>query len=165
MRKILIIFVLLWVAVITWFSSQPLKQSTEQTYAFLVKMNLADHQDLVRSSTEEIKTLKHLTRKAAHFGLYFGLGTLMGLVFYGVMKLRGQQWFVWSWAWGSLWGVIDEIHQFFVPGRSMQWQDMLLDSTGVLMAVCALAVALKLYERLKASKLEEARVLGMEEIY
>ncbi len=165
MRKLLIVGVLIWIAIISWFSSQPLKQSTEQTYAFLVKMNLADQQDLVRSSTEEIRSLKHLTRKAAHFGLYFGLGMLMGLTLYGLLKLRGQKWFVYSWLGGSIWGVLDEIHQFFVPGRSMQWQDMLLDSTGVLAAVCALAILLKLYERLKAARLEEARVLGLEEIY
>lgn len=159
MRKCLLVMVVLCMAVISWFSNQPLKESTEQTYAFLVKMNLAEQRDLVLSASEEIRSLKHLTRKAAHFGLYFCLGGLVGLVVYGIFRLKGKLWFAVSWATGSMWGVIDEIHQYFVPGRSMQFSDMVLDSSGVLLAVISLAILLGLYERLKLWKEEERRVL------
>lgn len=163
MRKCLLIMVIFWVAIISWFSNQPLKESTDQTYAFLVKLNLAEQRDLILSSTEEIRSLKHLTRKAAHFGLYFGLGGLIGLVVYGLFRIKGRMWSLMSWGLGSAWGVIDEIHQYFVPGRSMQFSDMVIDSSGVLLAVVSLGLVLGLYERMKDWKAEERRVL--DELY
>lgn len=145
MKKALFIAVIAWVALISWFSSQPLKESTQQTYDFLVKLNIAEERDLVLSSTEEIRELKHVVRKAAHFGLYFGLGGLICLTLYGVFNMRGTRWFVMSWGFGSFWGIVDEIHQYFVPGRSMLIQDMLIDSAGVLLAVCTLTLLTKGY--------------------
>ncbi len=145
MKKALFIAVIAWVALISWFSSQPLKESTQQTYDFLVKLNIAEERELVLSSTEEIRTLKHDVRKAAHFGLYFGLGGLICLTLYGAFSIRGKSWFLMSWGFGSLWGVIDEVHQYFVPGRSMLIQDMLIDSAGVLSAVMILTFLTKGY--------------------
>lgn len=147
MKRILFIAVIAWVALISWFSSQPLKESTQQTYDFLVKLNIAEERELVLSSTEEIRELKHLVRKAAHFGLYFGLGGLICLTAYGVFGIRGKNWFVLSWATGSLLGVVDEIHQYFVPGRSMLLQDMLIDSAGVFLAVFTLTALTKGYQK------------------
>lgn len=138
MKKMLFIAVIAWVALISWFSSQPLKESTQQTYDFLVKLNIAGERELVLSSTEEIRDLKHMVRKAAHFGLYFGLGGLICLAAYGIFGVRGKSWFILSWASGSLLGIVDEIHQYFVPGRSMLVQDMLIDSAGVFLAVFVL---------------------------
>lgn len=165
MRKCLLIAVIIWIAIITWFSNQPLKESTAQTYAFLTKMNLAEQQDLVLSQTEEIRSLKHLVRKAAHFGLYFGLGTLIGLTVYGLLRIKDGRFFWFTWGGGTLWGIVDEIHQFFVPGRSMQVQDMLLDSSGVLLAAVVLLVLVRAYERMKGQRLEEKRVLQLEHLF
>ena len=36
---------------------------------------------------------------------------------------------------GSLYGVSDEIHQYFVPGRSSDWRDWVADTVGVLAGV------------------------------
>lgn len=155
MKKILIAAVFGWVILISWFSNQPMKESTKQTYDFLVKINMAEERDLILSSTEEIRDLKHLARKAAHFGLYFCLGTLVGLCLYGCLKWRNTKWFLGSWLGGSLWGVLDEVHQYFIPGRTMMVEDMLLDSAGVLLAVCLMQVALSVYESVKSTRQEE----------
>lgn len=154
MKKMLIALVFAWVMLISWFSSQPLQESTKQTYDFLVKLNMAEERDLILSSTEEIRSLKYLTRKAAHFGLYFCLGGLMGLTLYGCLKWQGAKWFWASWGGGSLLGVVDEIHQYFIPGRSMLLKDMLIDSAGVLLAVMLLSVTLSLYETIKVWRRE-----------
>lgn len=159
MKKVLIAAVFGWVILISWFSNQPMKESTKQTYDFLVKLNIAEERDLVLSKTEEIRELKHLVRKAAHFGLYFCLGTLIGLCLYGCLKWRGTRWFMGSWLGGSLWGILDEIHQYFIPGRTMLVHDMIIDSAGVLMAICLLKVALSVYECVKTWRLEERQFL------
>jgi VanZ family protein len=155
MKKVLIAAVFGWVILISWFSNQPMKESTKQTYDFLVKLNIAEERDLILSSTEEIRSIKHLARKAAHFGLYFCLGTLMGLTLYGCLKWSGRKWFFGSWLGGSLWGILDEVHQYFIPGRSMLFKDMLIDSAGVLAAVCLMYVVISAYETIKSGKREE----------
>ncbi len=40
---------------------------------------------------------------------------------------------------GLLYALGDELHQLFVPGRSAQWQDILIDATGVFLAVLLFA--------------------------
>lgn len=163
MKKMLFIAVISWVALISWFSSQPLKESTQQTYDFLVKLNIAQERELVLSSTEEIRELKHLVRKAAHFGLYFGLGGLICLSLYGIFHMRGKSWFLTSWGLGSLLGIVDEIHQYFVPGRSMLVQDMLIDSAGVLLAVSTLTILTMGYHKFSEYRRETKmyqRLLG-----
>lgn len=154
MKKMLFIAVIAWVALISWFSSQPLKESTQQTYDFLVQLNIAQERELVLSSTEEIRELKHMVRKAAHFGLYFGLGGLICLTTYGVFGVRGKSWFLLSWIAGSLLGVVDEIHQYFIPGRSMLLQDMLIDSAGVFLAVLILTTVTAGYSKLSEYRRE-----------
>ncbi len=39
------------------------------------------------------------------------------------------------WAFASLYGVTDEIHQSFVPGRACQVRDMVIYSAGALIGV------------------------------
>jgi len=44
----------------------------------------------------------------------------------------------WPWAaalLGSLYGVSDEVHQLFVPGRNSDWHDWLADTVGVLAGI------------------------------
>jgi len=81
-----------------------------------------------------------LIRKLAHFSLYFALGSSSGLMFYEMasgskMPLRPA---ATAFAFSALYAASDEVHQFFVPGRSMQFSDVLLDSSGALTAILIL---------------------------
>ena len=42
------------------------------------------------------------------------------------------------WAIGTLYAVSDEVHQYFVPGRSCELRDMLIDACGVAVGAAAL---------------------------
>ena len=56
----------------------------------------------------------------------------------------------WAWVVGTLYAASDEIHQLFVPGRSGQLRDVLLDSDGVAAGILlAWAVGL-LYQKAAA---------------
>ena len=85
-------------------------------------------------------------RKAAHFTEYMVLGLLI--------RLCLESWFgkrkslpVSSWAAGALYACTDELHQLLTDGRSGQWQDVLIDSSGVLTGVLISTLALKLVRR------------------
>lgn len=75
-------------------------------------------------------------RKTAHASEYALLGILLvgaSLSFnYGKISLSRYKM---AWILGTLYAASDEIHQLFVPGRSGQVTDVMIDSTGVLAGV------------------------------
>ena len=54
------------------------------------------------------------------------------------------------WLIAALYAASDEIHQLFVPGRSGQLSDVILDSAGALAGVAAFTVLCWLINRRKA---------------
>ena len=68
-----------------------------------------------------------------HFPLYYGLGLLwiLALDVRGVPERKGM---VLACAFGTLYAVSDEIHQYFVPDRCMDAKDVLTDFLGILFA-------------------------------
>ncbi len=74
----------------------------------------------------------HFVRKAAHFTEFAMLGASLRLLFH-VLSLRRPVLF--AWAAGALYACTDEVHQMFVDGRGAMWQDVCIDSAGVLAAV------------------------------
>lgn len=67
--------------------------------------------------------------KVAHFGIYGLLGTLL--------CRTGRDWRAGMWAvlGASVFGVSDEFHQSFVPGRSVDVLDWAADTLGAALAV------------------------------
>jgi VanZ family protein len=49
----------------------------------------------------------------------------------------------------SLYGVSDELHQRFVPGRTPDWLDVLADAAGAVAGVLAMAGGLRMLDRLR----------------
>jgi len=76
-----------------------------------------------------IDLLHFLVRKGAHFFVYFVLAfcLVQSLKFY-VHRLFSV-WF-YAWAIASVYGITDEIHQYFVPGRVMAVVDMIINAAG-----------------------------------
>lgn len=91
---------------------------------------------------EIISSFQFLARKLAHFSVYFLLGFLLSVGF-GKRKLftRTSLYVVII---GFCYAVSDEIHQIFVPGRSCQFRDMMIDTggvcTGILFSMAVFAI-------------------------
>ena len=81
-----------------------------------------------------LEAIDHPVRKTAHFFEYAVLGFLLSGGFLvperGRKAVRRQM--LLALLSGAVYAVSDELHQFFVPGRACMWQDVLLDSAGVL---------------------------------
>lgn len=128
---------------IFYFSSQPAHQSQELSDGLLWKLlaffGLEDDASIDRYGK--------LIRKIAHFLEYAALGLSTGLFFTELFTgsitalCRGGYW-----AGGLcvLYAVSDEMHQYFVPDRSMQLSDVLLDCVGAMTALLFL-LAMKNY--------------------
>lgn len=76
--------------------------------------------------------------KGAHFLEYGVLAALMAHAFNGTRPaLRARTLFAIAWAATAFWGLLDEIHQAYVPGRVADALDLLADSLGGLAGTIA----------------------------
>lgn len=92
-----------------------------------------------------------IVRKAAHFFEYALLGSLLAATCLSFHKSNGFT-FIISVICGTLYAVSDEIHQYFVPGRSCQISDMLLDSSGVLFGTAIVILSVNVYFHIRKKK-------------
>jgi VanZ family protein len=100
------------------------------------------------------QTMVFIVRKGAHFAEY----TILG----GFLVPAVTEWMavdktpvpdsvrsirIISWLVGTLYAVKDEIHQYFVPGRSCELRDIGIDSCGVLAGVLVVSLLMRSKER------------------
>lgn len=78
-----------------------------------------------------------LQDKFYHFLFYLIFGLLIGRAFYFQSRYRvlKDKYLVIGIIFGVLYGVSDEVHQFYVPGRMMSSWDMLADGLGVIAGI------------------------------
>jgi VanZ family protein len=69
--------------------------------------------------------------KILHAAVYAPLGFLLLRAIVGKGACTRKE-LCWAIIIGTLYGVSDEIHQYFVPGRFMDWTDAAADSLGVM---------------------------------
>ncbi len=92
-----------------------------------------------------------IVRKTAHFAEYAALGFFIYSVFVS-FYVENKIAFPTSFVIGALYAVSDEIHQYFVPGRSCQFSDMLLDWCGVAAGIFVLWVTILIFKKVKEKK-------------
>ena len=131
------------------FSSQKAEES-QQTSEGLTKKILMCF-EVFREFSEEkqtsiIKGVQFIVRKSAHFSAYGALG----LSLYSALLLTFKRKFLWLTAFvGSvLYAVSDEIHQYFIPGRSMELRDVLIDSSGAFLGIILVMIIMKISKKL-----------------
>jgi len=120
--------VIVWMALIFYLSHQPATQSNELSSGitnFIVKAveNVAPNLDF------DISGFNYLVRKNAHFIAYLILGVLT----FNALRVsggRGARSVVIALGICVLYAISDEVHQLFIPGRSGEVKDVLIDSAG-----------------------------------
>lgn len=142
-RLIFLILTLLWMLLIFWFSSRDGNTSTGDSDAAgstILKIFIKGFDNI--DPVERAKRLELLTypiRKISHGGEYAILSSLLMGVFIGLKNRIGLEAFF-SWILASIYAASDEIHQLFVPGRSGQVIDVLIDSAGAFIGVLIISL-------------------------
>lgn len=95
-----------------------------------------------------IKT-RFTIRKVAHFTLYFTLGIIVYLL---LISLNVKHSIILSIIICFLFGCIDEIHQYFVPGRTARFYDCIVDTLGSMTSIYILHILKKIKDYLKRRK-------------
>ena len=125
-------------AMIFFFSAQDAAESSETSGFFtqwVIRLLRPDYDGLSRREKAALwQQYQYFVRKGAHFAEFFLLGAALRLLLH-FFKLRWKS--GWAWLVGTLYAAADEGHQMLVNARAGMWQDVCLDSAGVLAGVLA----------------------------
>lgn len=149
-RIILLTLTALLCCVIFALSSDNADESNEKS-DYIVSGILSDIESDSELLQLFIEKSVYIVRKSAHFIEYGALGFLLAAVCTAYRKSTGITYLI-SQLCGSIYAVSDEVHQYFVPGRSCQLSDILLDSCGVFTGICLLVLIVLLYRKIKHKK-------------
>lgn len=131
---------LVWMGIIFYLSSQPASQSAHLSTGLKNELLSILGHFLPGIKNLALENLDFLIRKNAHFIAYFILGilTLLALVYSEARKPANLALII-----GLLYAVSDEFHQLFVPGRSGQFRDVLIDGAGTVLGVLLTSLIIK----------------------
>ncbi|UAL47095.1 VanZ family protein [Sutcliffiella horikoshii] len=133
-----------WMALIFYLSSQRGEQSADLSGGITEWVNEVVEQ-VAPDAEFKMDEISFFVRKNAHFFAY------MSLALFTLNAIRRSGWrgslsmgaaFIIS----VLYAISDEVHQLFVPGRSGQVSDVLLDSTGALAGIALYAIISYLFD-------------------
>lgn len=164
LRWFLTCLTLFWMVFIFMMSSAGKDESNSQSGAvceFICEHFVEGYEEM--APEEQIQMQQKISfpvRKCAHLSEYAVLGALMTLTaaswrWEGEETMRtgetpgGTVRILPVLAAGFLYAVSDEIHQIFVPGRSGEPRDVLIDTSGVLIGICLVRFHFSLRERRK----------------
>lgn len=150
------IFALIWMAVIFFFSAQDAGTSSEtsglpaEILANIVQPNIDTYAESERLLL--LNQCQFAVRKFAHFSVYAVLGVLVLNAFRTHEKISFKIQFTCSTVLCLLYAAGDELHQYFVPGRSCQFRDVLIDFSGTLAGILIASLFLKIIQRYRKKK-------------
>ena len=137
---------ILWMGIIFYFSAQEAVESAGQSRGVLkVIGNIIEAVtgNPMEFSGEGLYAAEKLIRKTAHFFVYFILGMIAVNSVYRFCTRK----ILWvSECICILYAISDEVHQLFVPGRSGQISDVLLDSVGAMTGILLVAFVYRLFK-------------------
>ncbi len=143
LRIVLIILLLGIFYIIFGFSSQ----NGEKSSGLSKKVTEMIVEKILKTSKEDkpriMNRLEGIIRKLAHFSIYTILGLLlMGLI--STYNIEEKKRIYITMIIGILYASSDEIHQSFIPGRSAQVTDVMIDTMGVALGMCLILLLLKI---------------------
>lgn len=141
-RKIFLILTVLWMAFIFFMSSKDAASSTGDSSRVgngICKVLIRGFDELSTADQDAIVVdLQTPIRKSAHFIEY----TVLGVLCFNAFKPAAAAALI-----ASLYAVSDEIHQLFVPGRSCELRDMIIDIAGISFGILLIMLFKKILKR------------------
>ena len=131
-KKTNLVLIILWMIFIFVMSSFNANESANQS-------NIIVHFISQLFNINNLELLSFIVRKIAHFSEYLILGIL---IYNYCLRLNLSALFC------LLYAISDEIHQIFIPGRSCQIRDIIIDLLGAIFGI----IILHLYNKRKRRK-------------
>lgn len=136
-KIILIILIVCWMATIFMFSnqgSQKSKSTSTRAIEFIVDKVYDTSNMSEPERAQKVESLQTPVRKIAHFTIYT-LGGVITFIFMNKLKTTNNRKILYSLLFCLMYAITDEIHQYYIPGRSCEIRDVLIDTTGSLIGI------------------------------
>lgn len=150
-RRVLMVLVFLWMILIFVFSAQPAKESTDMSRFVgyeVGELFISDFENWPEPEQNAFaEKIDHPVRKCAHASEYALLAILIMLLM-GSYGVTGKRRLCFCLICVAVYAATDEFHQLFVPGRSGQLTDVLIDTAGGMMGCVIFVLAGKAGKRL-----------------
>ena len=151
-KVVKIILIIIWMITVFRFSNQGGTESSS-TSAKVTKV-IVDV--VVNDKKEENKVqiankIEKVVRKFAHYTIYTIGGFLIMNYAYTTDKTKKQQ-ILGSLLFGAFYAATDEVHQYFVPGRSARLFDVGIDSLGVMTGILIYIALIKVIKCMLKNK-------------
>ncbi len=147
-RIILIIIIIFISGTIFSFSSQDSEKSSGVSgkIAEGIINTIPKYKNITRNEKDElIEKFQKPIRKTAHFSIYAALGlSIISLTF--TYDIKNKKRILITLISGVLYAISDEIHQTFIPGRSGQVTDVLIDTMGIILSILIFMGINKIYK-------------------
>ncbi|MSU02121.1 VanZ family protein [Tissierella pigra] len=127
------VLVVLWMILIFYLSHQPSTESNKLSIGITEKITIIVEKAAPIIDTN-IRNFNRIIRKNAHFFAYL----ILGFLTFNVLKdseITGGRGFILALIICILYAISDEIHQLFIPGRSGQVMDVVIDGMGSLAGI------------------------------
>lgn len=147
------ILLIVWLAVIFIFSAKPADESAKMSMGvgrLVAGIFVPGFEDWTES--EQIafaEKIDYPVRKCAHATEYAIAAVLFTFFYTDFDKTKDKRYWL-AFVCTVLYAVSDEIHQLFVAGRSCQFTDVLIDSSGALIGVLFIIIVTRLIVMIKA---------------
>ena len=155
LRVAIIVLCVLWQGVIYSFSAENSNISGDRSQGIckqIAEIVLYGDEDATEAEiTALADRIEPTLRSLAHMFCFAVLGGLYFLVF-ASFRLVGFKRCALSVGCTLCYAVLDEVHQYFVPGRSTQLSDICVDTLGAVLAVLVLALIFKGFSKRRKAK-------------
>ena len=159
-----LVLVVLTAIMIFYFSSESGEQSTQTSNGVttvVIEVTQPDYQTLpVEKQQERFQLTSAIVRKIAHFSEFFMLGlfSILALKFFELYKNRKIKFsYLFALIFSILYAASDEIHQIISDNRGPSFIDVLIDSSGSILAILAVFIVFLLINKHQTIKhLEQA---------
>ncbi len=142
-----IILIVIWMIVVFIFSNQNGKKSSgTSSKVTKVIVNIVA-KDKEESNEQKLEKFEIVVRKGAHYTIYTIGGFLIMNYTYSMEKTKKQK-ILGSLLFGAFYASTDEIHQYFVPGRSARLFDVSIDTLGVITGICIYLALITMIDKL-----------------
>ena len=156
LKKVSWIPVIIVMIIIFSFSSKPADSSNQSS------MTVADHILTAYENTTQVQldaeqryqileTMNIVVRKGSHFCEYALLAVTIAFHFY-IHGLQGIRLLLLSVALSATYAATDEFHQLFIPGRSSQFRDVMIDTSGATAGMLFFFIVMMIYNSHKRRK-------------
>lgn len=125
--------VLFWMGLIFYLSHQPATKSSELSSG-IVEMVIQTLERIIPFVELNIELLHYVIRKGAHFTAYF----ILGLLVMTAIRQHDNSYYksiLLTLVICVIYAASDEMHQLFIPGRSGEIKDVLIDSSGATIGI------------------------------